>query len=271
MCASNRVSARPKYRLLSNACLKNRLCAASLFTEPHKPDACLKKYTMQIDFTRPLLAIDTSTSHLSLALSAGNQIFSRHLEAGNRQSEWILPQIQELFAEAGIGAADLAAIVYAQGPGAFTGLRIGIGVAQGLAAPFDTPLIGIPCLDAVAFQIQADCVLAATDARMGEVFYAWFDTVNHRRLSDAQVGAAAAIKPPAAAKQPQGIGNAFALAEPPPFAGLPDMPTAANYLALAQSGRYPATRADEAALLYVRDKIALTAREQAERKQNSAL
>ena len=57
---------------------------------------------MPIDFTRPLLAIDTSTNYLSLALHVNGRLLSRHLEAGNRQSEWILPQIQELFAEAGI-------------------------------------------------------------------------------------------------------------------------------------------------------------------------
>ena len=63
-----------------------------------------------------------------------------------------------------------------------------------------------------------------------------------------------------------GIGNAFALADKPPFAGSPQMPTAADYLDLAATDRYPATDAAQAALLYVRDKIALTAREQAERK-----
>ncbi|MCF7521921.1 tRNA (adenosine(37)-N6)-threonylcarbamoyltransferase complex dimerization subunit type 1 TsaB [Neisseria sp. ZJ106] len=222
---------------------------------------------MQIDFTRPLLAVDTSTSCLSLALRSGGETFLYHAEAGNKQSEQILPQIQILFDEAGITAADLGAVVYAQGPGAFTGLRIGIGVAQGLATPFATPLIGIPCLDAVAYQCpQRPCVLAATDARMGEVFYAWFDTAAHRRLSDYQVGKAEEIALPAAAVFSDGIGNAFALPSPPPFAGKPDMPTAAAYLDLAQSGRYPAVGAAHAELLYVRNKIALTAKEQAERK-----
>ena len=139
---------------------------------------------MQADFSRPTLAIDTSTGYLSLALHSDGQTLLHHIEAGNRQSEQILPQIGALFAQAGISAAGLGAIVYAQGPGAFTGLRIGAGVAQGLAAPFATPLIGVPCLDAVACQISAPCVLAATDARMGEVFYAWFDTAALRRLSD---------------------------------------------------------------------------------------
>lgn len=223
---------------------------------------------MQADFNLPVFAIDTSTSFLSLALRANGRTLVRHNEVGNRQSELILPQIGELFAEAGIGAADLGAIVYAQGPGAFTGLRIGIGVAQGLAAPFATPLIGVPCLDAAAYWLPGrPCVLAATDARMGEVFYAWFDTAAHRRLSGYHVGRAAEITLPTACTEcSDGIGNAFALADKPPFAGSPQMPTAADYLDLAATGRYPATDAAQAALLYVRDKIALTAREQAERK-----
>lgn len=223
---------------------------------------------MQPDFHRPILAVDTGSSVLSLALRAGGEILSRRIDAGNRQSELILPQIGEMFAQAGIGAADLGAVVYAKGPGAFTGLRIGIGVAQGLAAPFATPLIGVPCLDAAAYRLPGrPCVLAATDARMGEVFYAWFDTAAHRRLSGYHVGRAAEIALPTACTEcSDGIGNAFALADKPPFAGSPQMPTAADYLDLAATGRYPATDAAQAALLYVRDKIALTAREQAERK-----
>ncbi|ASK28459.1 tRNA (adenosine(37)-N6)-threonylcarbamoyltransferase complex dimerization subunit type 1 TsaB [Neisseria chenwenguii] len=225
---------------------------------------------MNADFRRPTLAVDTSTSYLSLALSAGGETRLCHLEAGNKQSELILPQIRALFAEADITAADLGAVVYAQGPGAFTGLRIGAGVAQGLAAPFAVPLVGVPCLDAAAHLVPGRSgVLAAIDARMGEVFYAWFDTANHRRLSAYQVGKAAEITLPEGAEFSDGIGNAFALSEPPPFAGKPDMPTAADYLNLAQTGRYPAVGAAQAGLLYVRDKIALTAAEQAARKATS--
>ncbi|WP_107928919.1 tRNA (adenosine(37)-N6)-threonylcarbamoyltransferase complex dimerization subunit type 1 TsaB [Neisseria animaloris] len=225
---------------------------------------------MQADFSRPALAIDTSTSFLSLALRVGDKTVSRHAEAGNKQSDLILPQLTELFDECNIRAADLGIIVYAQGPGAFTGLRIGIGVAQGLAAPFATPLVGIPCLDAVAYQLpDLPCVLAATDARMGEVFYAWLDTKNHWHLSDYSVGKAVEITPPEYAENPIGIGNAFALVDKPPFEGTEKMPTAVDYLNLALTGRYPATDAAHAGLLYVRNKIALTAKEQAERKATS--
>ena len=157
-------------------------------------------------------------------------------------------------------------MVYNCGPGAFTGLRIGIGVAQGLAAPFGTPLIGIPSLDAAAYLVQGHGVLAAADARMGEVFYAWFDTANRRRLSPYRVGRATEISVPEGTVFSDGIGNAFALNDPPPFPGSPAMPTAADYLALAATGRYPAADAAHAELLYVRDKIALTAAEQAARR-----
>ncbi len=221
-----------------------------------------------VDFNRPLLAIDTSTTYLSLALQHQGRRFRYHQEVGSRQSELILPQIGLLLAEAGLQAAQLGAIVYAQGPGAFTGLRIGVGVAQGLAAPFATPLIGIPCLDAVAAQTAGRCVLAATDARMGEIFYAWFDTENGKRLSDYRAGAAQAVSLPPECKDAaaQGIGNAYHLPAPPPFPGQPTMPTAETYLQLALSQRYPAAEAAQAELLYVRDKIALTAQEQAARK-----
>lgn len=228
---------------------------------------------IQIDFTRPILAIDTSTTFLSLAMVSGSLKATFHEEIGNAQSQQILPQIQSLLQQSNIQIADLGAIVYAKGAGAFTGLRIGIGVAQGLATPFNTPLIGVPCLDAVAYQIP-DCesVLAATDARMGEVFYAWFDTKKHSRLSDYSVGKASKIRLPEniSPENARGVGNAFALENAPPFSGSPTMPTALDYANLAQTGRYAATTAEFAELLYVRDKIALTAAEQAARKFQAA-
>ena len=72
--------------------------------------------------------------------------------------------------------------------------------------------------------------------------------------------------PPEGVSFTHGIGNAFALADPPPIAGSPAMPMAADYLRLAQTGAYAATDAADASLLYVRDTIALTAAEQAARK-----
>lgn len=215
-------------------------------------------------FFSTLLVIDTSTSYLSLGLHHHGHTHCVHEAAGSHQSDLILPSMQKLLAQAGIGLGDVAAIAYAQGPGAFTGLRIGLGVAMGLAAPFGLPLIGIPCLDAVAsLRPGLPCVLAATDARMGELFYAWYDTQNQRRLSDYRVGAAADIRLPENHRHGCGAGNAFALDVALPVSGQNIMPDAEHYLRLALSGRYPATTAASAELVYVRDKIALTAAEQA--------
>lgn len=228
---------------------------------------------MTLDFSSPILAIDTSTPFLSLALHTQNGWFSEHIDAQNQQTEWILPKIAQLLQAAKISVGDLAAIVYAQGAGSFTGLRIGLGVAQGLATPFHLPLIGVPCLDAVAYKISdCPCVLAATDARMNEVFYAFFDTRHHRRLSDYQVGKVEDIMLPETVlpSEVQGVGNAFLLANSPAFSGSPLMPTAQDYLRLAQTGRYPALPVEQAELLYVRNKIALTTKEQAQQKFQAA-
>ena len=216
-----------------------------------------------------LLIIDTSTSFLSLGLYQCGETSCVYEAAGNKQSELILPTIRQLLKQANLSLSQLDAIVYAQGPGAFTGLRIGLGVAHGLALPFELPLIAIPCLDAVAAQVvNQSCVLAATDARMNELFYAWYDTKQNIRLSDYHVAAASEICRP----EDQcngigvGVGNAFALDIALPVTGSSQMPNASHYAQLALSGRYTPVPATEANLLYVRNKIALTAAEQAAKR-----
>lgn len=217
-----------------------------------------------------LLAIDTSTEYLSLGLLRRDQTYTVYEAVGNRQSEQLLPAIGQLLTNAAVSWPQLDAIVYAQGPGAFTGLRIGLSVAQGLAAPWELPLIGIPCLDAVAaLRPDQDCVLAATDARMGELFYAWYDTRQQQRLGDYRVGPATDIRLPEGRTSACGVGNAYALDPALPVPGTTQMPTAREYLQLALSGTYAATEASGAELLYVRNKIALTAAEQAARKQGA--
>lgn len=218
-----------------------------------------------------LLAIDTSTSYLSLGIYHQGQISAVYELAANQQSDLILPAIGRLLAQAGLTLAEVEAVVYAQGPGAFTGLRIGLGVAQGLAAARALPLIGIPCLDAVAaLQPAQPCVLAATDARMGELFYAWYNTQTNTLLSDYAVGRAEDIRLPAGMATGVGVGNAFALPGLSlPVPGSDAMPEAVHYLQRALSGRYQAVDAAQAELVYVRNKIALTAAEQAKRKDLS--
>ena len=211
------------------------------------------------------LSIDTSTSYLSLALQKGDEIVGVHIEAGQKHAELILPSLQTLLEDNQVSLPELTYIVYAQGPGSFTGLRIGIGVAQGLSLANDTPLIGIPTLDALAFIApKHPCVLAAIDARMSEVFYAWFDTTANKRLSDYQVGKPEQITAPQT--EIIGIGNAYGIYDQLPAKGESIMPRAEDYLKLAETNQYPKINAEQAELLYVRNKIALTATEQAKRK-----
>lgn len=119
-----------------------------------------------------ILALDTSTEYLSLALWLGGEVFTRDLHAGQTHSQRILPLLGELLKEAKITIADLEGIAFGAGPGSFTGLRIGCGVAQGLAFGANLPVVGVSTLLALAANSGADRVIACLDARMGEVYLA---------------------------------------------------------------------------------------------------
>ncbi|CAG0949887.1 tRNA threonylcarbamoyladenosine biosynthesis protein TsaB [Methylophilaceae bacterium] len=119
-----------------------------------------------------LLALDTSTEYLSLALACDGKTFLRHIHAGQTHSQQILPRIRELLDEAGASMNGLQGIAFGAGPGSFTGLRIGCGVAQGLAFGAGLPVVGIGTLLALAQASGHSRVVACLDARMGEVYHA---------------------------------------------------------------------------------------------------
>lgn len=119
-----------------------------------------------------ILALDTSTEYLSLALWLDGQMHARDLHAGQTHSQRILPLLREMLDEAGLELAQLDGIAFGAGPGSFTGLRIGCGVAQGLAFGANLPVIGVSTLQALAQSSDADKVIACLDARMGEVYHA---------------------------------------------------------------------------------------------------
>ncbi len=119
-----------------------------------------------------LLAIDTVTEACSAALSIDGEIVSRFELARNRHSSRLLPMIEELLAEGGIGLRQLEAVAFDRGPGSFTGLRIGAGVAQGIAFSASVPVIGVSSLEILAAANPAPLVLPAIDARMGQVYWA---------------------------------------------------------------------------------------------------
>src|SRR5216684_9314010 len=88
-------------------------------------------------------SLETSTEWCSVALWAGGEIAALERRAGMRHSELALPMLERLLAAAGIGAGQLDAVAFGAGPGAFTGLRIACGLAQGLAFARGLPVIGI--------------------------------------------------------------------------------------------------------------------------------
>ncbi len=127
--------------------------------------------------SRALLAIETATSACSVALSHDQQTINRSQVGNNIHSQVVLEMIAELFAEFEVSAKSLSAVAVGQGPGSFTGLRIGIGVAQGIAYGGGCPMIGVSSLAALAWQAkqavpEANAVLAGIDARMGEIYCA---------------------------------------------------------------------------------------------------
>lgn len=119
-----------------------------------------------------LLALDTSTEYLSLALKLGDNTFTHYQAAGSASSQLVLPQIQVLLDSANIKLSDLDGIAFGAGPGAFTGVRIASGVAQGLGYGANLPVVGINTLTAVAEASGQDKVVVCLDARMGEIYHA---------------------------------------------------------------------------------------------------
>jgi tRNA threonylcarbamoyladenosine biosynthesis protein TsaB len=123
-----------------------------------------------------LLAIETATEACSAALLSGTSVSQRFEFAPRRHAELILPMIDSLLDEAGLALGRLDAIAFGRGPGAFTGVRIAAGVAQGLAYGAGLPVVPVSSLAALAQGAARESarIAAAIDARMGEIYCAQF-------------------------------------------------------------------------------------------------
>ncbi len=124
-----------------------------------------------------LLALDTSTEHLSLALMVDGKTLTFEVNAGQTHSQLILPQIQALLSAANLRLPDLDGLAFGAGPGSFTGVRIAAGVAQGLGFGANLPVAGVCTLLALAEESGAYKVIACLDARMGEVYHAAYEKI----------------------------------------------------------------------------------------------
>lgn len=220
-----------------------------------------------------ILAIETSCEHASVALLIDDDITERCLEGHANHSERLLATLRELLAGGGLALGALDAVAFGAGPGAFTGLRLACGVAQGLAMGAGLGVAAVSSLEALALQSTRDEVLVLTDARMGEVYSAAY----RRGESRPTLVQEAACTPPQAVPVPAegtwfAMGSALRTYEADlgrRLAGRlsgsdPDaVPRAASVAriaaAIARSGDLLAP--ELAAPLYVRDKVALTTAE----------
>ncbi|WP_313442086.1 tRNA (adenosine(37)-N6)-threonylcarbamoyltransferase complex dimerization subunit type 1 TsaB [Stenotrophomonas sp.] len=127
-----------------------------------------------------LLAFETATEACSVALHVDGQVLERFEIAPRRHAELSLPWAEALLAEAGISRSQLDGIALSRGPGAFTGVRLAIAIAQGIALALDRPLLPVSTLQVLALRAPAgeEQILSAIDARMGELYVARFERVD---------------------------------------------------------------------------------------------
>jgi len=122
-----------------------------------------------------VLALDTSTEYCSVALWHDGAVLERSELAGQKHSELLIDMLDALLNEAGVKLAQVDGIAFGKGPGSFTGVRIACGSTQGLAFGANLPVAGVCTLEALAEASGKSRVIAALDARMGEIYHAVYE------------------------------------------------------------------------------------------------
>ena len=214
-----------------------------------------------------LLAIDTSTESATVAISQGSSIYSLELVGARQHAQNLLPMIQKLMAQHALSWSALQGIVFDQGPGSFTGLRIGCSIAKALAYAHHLPLFGISSMQVIFEQAKAltrppdTGILACGDARMQEIYWAYY-APDDPEIAPIRVDAVGAIQ--LSSKHPillAGWGlDSYHLDWPSTlrqkFIGQYSMfPKAETLIRLVQSGEYNAMTAADALPLYVRNQV----------------
>ncbi|MCK7460467.1 tRNA (adenosine(37)-N6)-threonylcarbamoyltransferase complex dimerization subunit type 1 TsaB [Idiomarina aminovorans] len=216
-----------------------------------------------------LLAVDTSTENCSVALQWQNTFFSEAIESPREHSQRLLPFVEQVLQQAKTDLNQLNGLVVGVGPGSFTGVRIGVSMAQGLAFSSELPVFPVSSLQALAQQAirkhQAEAVVACIDARMGEIYYALY-----RNNS----GVAEAVTEPAVAEPSEtlfadyniqgfytagtGWDNYSEILDPKKqlkHSGDCRLPLAEDMLTLATKGNVLAVHAENLEPLYVRNEV----------------
>ena len=254
-----------------------------------------------------LLAFETATEACSVALYLDGEIVERHEVAPRLHAEYALPWAEALLAEAGIKRSQLDTIAISRGPGAFTGVRLAIALAQGIALALDRPVVAVSTLQVIAAAlppplrrqgrdgeglrgleedpgaptpqsiVKQQRILAAIDARMGEVYVGAFE-----RRGDELVGLSTEIVcAPQAVTLPDdlggwnAVGTGFSALEGALAAHLGDQLSSIDASALPHAGdlarlaaaayaRGEAIAPERIEPAYLRNNVALTLQEQRE-------
>lgn len=221
-----------------------------------------------------LLALETSAETASVALLTGNETVFREGGTPGTHARFVLPWVDELLAETGLALGRLDGIAFSAGPGSFTGLRLAVSVAQGLALGAGLPVVAVPTLEALALAAGDGFRFCCVDARMSEVYSAGFEVAGEevRAWSPVDVGAPALLAAPADERSFwHGCGSGFALEAVralPWVAGLASLDAglaahARDVVRLGVQAMKAGKAMDpaQAAPLYVRDKVARTTAE----------
>lgn len=214
-----------------------------------------------------ILALDTSTAICSAALDDNGRRWAEQYAEPRRHTELLLPMVDRLLVQAGLRVDQLDAIAFGCGPGSFTGLRIALGIGQGLAFACGLPMLPISSLASMA-QRAADAggashYCCALDARMGEVYWGEYRLGEDGLVSlvgEEQVLAPEAIRPPGGTAW-LGLGSGWTVSgmPVPPQLDVAIEPVAESMLGLAQRAWLAgdAIAAEQAAPVYLRNRVAI--------------
>ncbi|MCY7353549.1 MAG: tRNA (adenosine(37)-N6)-threonylcarbamoyltransferase complex dimerization subunit type 1 TsaB [Lysobacter sp.] len=228
-----------------------------------------------------LLAFETATEACSVALWIDGEVRERFAIAPRQHAELALPWADALLADAGIAKSQLDVIAVGRGPGAFTGVRLAIALAQGVALALDRPVVPISTLAVLAASLAPpqsqgkQHILAAIDARMGEIYFGAFarDGIDVIALSDEAVTKPNLAVVPDSIELWSGVGTGFAAADGALLTHLQTrlasvdataLPHAADLARLAALAfaRGEAVSAERAEPAYLRNNVALTLEQQ---------
>lgn len=211
---------------------------------------------------RIILGLETTTNICSAALWDGQQLLTEVTEAARSHSKTLLPMIERLLQQAQCTMSAVDFIACARGPGSFTGVRIGVGVAKGLAFGQDIAIIPVSPLQAIAYQVmqseQANAVTAIIDARMGELYIADYQNQNGLPVLQGQERLGDIDSPHVGRQVFAGTGvDAYRqqLVDKKARLSAVTYPYAADVVKLAQQLPIPAVSAADFSPVYLRNKV----------------